>query len=625
MTSLPVALREIAGIERLEPRIAPAAVFDSATSAHFTDADGDLVKISFSKPILTAANIGNVIATTGSGLGEFLQAIDLEALANPQDAKGINITLAAKRTAAGGDGFASVGTIKATNIDLGTIVIPGDLGKITAGDGDTATAGVKSLSAQSMGVLFSTGMVNESDITGSVGSLKIAGDFQRAYLVVTGNIGSAKIGGSLHHDLSFLQEGTIYATGRIGAVSIGHDIGSKIAGSGTLKAGAGISSVVVGGSVFAGLILGAGGVGTLSVAGEISLSARVQSNAAFGAVSVGGSVFGSIISAGDMGPVIIKGDVRGDDISPSGYVHSGGAIKSVAIGGSILGPTLTATTNQNVHDSGAVSATGAIGSVKVGGDIVGGRNFTVGGSLTDSGVILAKRIASLIVGGSIISGQYTLASSLTRSGAIVADDDIGTIAVKGGLLGTPSYVSPRVPVLIIARGSATPAAGADVAIKSITVGGSVVDANILAGYSKQQLGLNADARIGSIKVSGDWVGSYAIAGIDPANGRVGDGDEHKLIGDYGAGMAKDDGATLASIGSIVINGLVLGDRGLNNLYGFGAEVIGSFKNGSTVFPLHAGAHNDQFGGTPATGVALAIGASRSNLTADGFAIHVFEV
>jgi hypothetical protein len=40
-------------IELLENRIAPAALFLNSKSASFSDSDGDLVTVSFSKPILT--------------------------------------------------------------------------------------------------------------------------------------------------------------------------------------------------------------------------------------------------------------------------------------------------------------------------------------------------------------------------------------------------------------------------------------------------------------------------------------------------------------------------------------------------------------------------------------------
>lgn len=364
----------------------------------------------------------------------------------------------------------------------------------------------------------------------------------------------------------------------------------------------------------------------MKIAGSISLGSRVEAGGKLTSVTVGGSVQGSILSGSDAGSVVVRGDVVGSAFNTTGYIHSGAGLKSVVIGGSLIGPTLNSATNLNVSNSGEISAVGALGTVLIGGDLIGGTNLTNGGSLTDSGVILAQRIGAVTVGGSIIGGDYTLSSTITRGGAIIAENDIGTITVKGSILGTPSNISPRVPVLIIARGAVTPTATADLAIKSISVSGSVVGTNILAGFSKTQLGLNADAQIGALKIGGDWISSYAIAGIDPADGVVGNGNEFKLTGDYGLGPVKDTSAIVSAIASITIGGAVQGDRGTNSaIYGFGAEQIGAFKNGTTVFPLKPGPHNDTFGGTPTTGIALPIGASQSFSQTDGFAVHVFEM
>lgn len=109
-------------IELLESRIAPAAVFVSSKIATYTDSDGDLVKVSFSKAILTAGNVGSIVVETGNGLDN----IDLTAAAldahNVSLAKGATITVAV--TSVVGDGFADVAKITATGIDLGAISMP---------------------------------------------------------------------------------------------------------------------------------------------------------------------------------------------------------------------------------------------------------------------------------------------------------------------------------------------------------------------------------------------------------------------------------------------------------------------------------------------------------------------
>jgi hypothetical protein len=177
-------------------------------------------------------------------------------------------------------------------------------------------------------------------------------------------------------------------------------------------------------------------------------------------------------------------------------------------------------------------------------------------------------------------------------------------------------------VVITAHGQAAPTATTDVAIKSLTVGGRVEFTDILAGYSKNLAGTNADAQIGAIKIGGDWRASYVIAGVNPGGGGVGTSDDTLLPAgvDFGSGPVAD-GPPISKIASIVIAGQVLGNPGTDMAYGFGAEQIGSFKYNGITVPLKAGASND----TSALGKAHPVGASLSTANTDGFAMHVFEV
>ena len=114
---------------------------------------------------------------------------------------------------------------------------------------------------------------------------------------------------------------------------------------------------------------------------------------------------------------------------------------------------------------------------------------SIGGSIdgTDvtsdlSGTIYALSIGRITIGGSIIAGTDTSTNgSLTRNGAIIAVKDLGTLAVKGNLIGnvTPNGVSR---VLIAAVGQATPSDTVDLAIGKLSIGGRVEHAQILAGF-----------------------------------------------------------------------------------------------------------------------------------------------
>ena len=119
-------------IELLENRIAPAALFLNSKSASFSDSDGDLVTVSFSKPILTQANIASVISDGPT------PAIDLTGLG--KDAKGLSLAQGASiafsvKKAVDGDGFASIASINASGLDLASISgSKVSLGSLSVGD-----------------------------------------------------------------------------------------------------------------------------------------------------------------------------------------------------------------------------------------------------------------------------------------------------------------------------------------------------------------------------------------------------------------------------------------------------------------------------------------------------------
>ncbi len=478
-------------IEPLESRIAPAAVFK------FTDVDGDAVTIATSKG--TNADLAAIVTVVDEGLGKEAWRIDFSL--NATVFAGTNVTVTAKRTAAGGDGLANVGYIDAstdgggTALDLGTITIRGDLGQIDAGDASTGTPAVKGLNVQSMGEFgVSTQQAGgslSSNLNGALGSLKMVGSMRESYLAVGGGL-----------------------DGKIGSITIG---GSLIGGSD-----------------------GDGG--------------RIFSTGAIGSVKVGG-------------------DIAGGSSASSGQIGTNSSIASLTVGGSLLGGT--------GGNSGEISAVGAIGPVKIGGDIKGAD--ADGGSIAYSGRILGQRLASLTVGGSIISGGESGGFSVFQSGVIQVADDIGAIIVKGSIIGNSAN-----PVLITARGQAVQGTTSDVAIKSLTVTGRVEFADILAGYDFNLLAVNADAQTGAV-VAGDWIASNLIAGVqDDAtaarNDFFGEGDDQKIAG---------GSATIASkIASITIKGTARGTVGGTDHFGFVAQEIGSFKVGGAAFPLTPRTAND---------------------------------
>lgn len=515
-----IALR----LQELERRDAPATLI-GANKVTYLDVDGDNVTVVLSKPVLTGANVATVFtfdtpfATVGP---QQLQEINLTSI---EGAAGTTITTVAKRNAVtGGDGFAALGEIDGTGIDLGAVKVDGDLGRIVAGDAMTATSGLKGLTVHSMGLYWDTGggPYFDTAIQGKLGFLKVkTGVFNSSIKVeggADGQIGSVLVGGCLYGGAGEFS-GSIISTGDMGFVTIwGNVIGGGNDVTGGVFSGGKLAGVKVGGSVI-------GGYGTYS---------------------------GQIGSIGNMGPVTIQGNL---------------------IGG-------------HHNNSGVVYCFSTLAELTVRGDVVGGSAFGAD-NLSGSGFIVANRIVSLTIGGSLIAGSDGTFGTFQNNGAIRADDDLGTVLIKGsieaGFGGNPAIIS--------ARGQATPTSTSDVAIGKLTVGGDVNGVLILAGVDANGVARNADAQIGTVYVGGDWIVSSIAAGVDPGpGGFFGDGDDTKMSG----GVVNDNPAMYSSIKSLIIGGQVAGDYQTLGDFGIVAEIVGVVAIGGTTLSTTAGKSNDDF-------------------------------
>ncbi|MEQ1858966.1 MAG: hypothetical protein ABMA13_03425 [Chthoniobacteraceae bacterium] len=617
-------------IEPLEARIAPATLVGTKVVT-YTDVDGDAVTI---KTTAGAFDLITQFDFVLAGAGEQLQGINLGADAT---FAGASITITAKAVP-GGDGFVNVGAIRAL-VDLGKVTVNGDLGVIEAGDGGATQPALKALTVQSMGRFGvetqAGGAALVSTIDGTLPAFTVKTDLRDVEINVLGDLSKLTLG-SLIGGMSDLS-GRITTTGDVGTVKITRDVrGGVGSSSGTIEAGGAIKSLTILGSVIggtgdnsarissvttmgkvsitgnlmgsqgiesgflhaggaiAGVTLGAmfGGVGMSSgsitsdtAIGTVKIkrgidggigehSGELVAGTTLGSVTLGASLTGAMgmfsgrIAAGtSAGAIKIGGDVVGGSSENSGVIQSDADIKSVTLGGSLIGGPAPFT--------GTLSAFGTLGPVKIGGDLLGGNAEFDGVAVERSGGIRAGRLPAITIGGSMLSGvNRSGTGTLDTSGTIVATDDIGTISIKGDLLGSASTNAS-----ITARGQSVLAVAAtgDLAIKSVSIGGSVDRAVISVGA-----GLNADAQIGSLSVGGDWSRSSIAAGIDPVNGFFG-GTNDLLIADA------DDRANIDScIGSIIIKGQALGTADGTGEFGFVAEQIGSLKIGSAKFPLTSG-------------------------------------
>src|SRR5262249_12149917 len=156
-------------------------------------------------------------------------------------------------------------------------------------------------------------------------------------------------------------------------------------------------------------------------------------------------------------------------------------------------------------------------------------------------------LAGVMIGGSIFAGWDTSSGTLQKSGSIRAGDDLGPVTIRGSLHGNATS-----RVIISGRGEALPLAvpTRDLAIKSVSIGGSVERTFLLGGASVDLDGVNGDAQIGPIHVSGDWVASSVSAGV--AAGGDGFGNPNDTL------IAGASTTIIARIASIQIGGLVAG-------------------------------------------------------------------
>ena len=349
-------------------------------SATFTDVDGDLVTVKTSKGTLTLASFsGSELGVVGGGQ---LQTLTLDA-----GFAGATITITAKPTALGGNGFVNVGFIDASGVDLAVVKLAGDLGRINAGTiaGSAKVPALKSLTVQSIGLLGTSTQISGgsllSDIKGALGALTIKGDL-RGFFSITGaadgKLGAATIGGSIVGG-DGVNAGFSTQAG-IGAVKIGGDIRSALNSTTGIETFGPLGTITVGGSI----------VGTSAANVEIRIFGQLTAptkglDTALKALTVKGSVEHTLIglSAGNADASIGSITVGGDWIASS------------VLMGATSGADLKVGTADDLTSAGRNGdALATIGSFTVKGQAFGTADDT-----SDNFGIVAEQIGKAKVGG----------------------------------------------------------------------------------------------------------------------------------------------------------------------------------------------------------------------------------
>jgi hypothetical protein len=320
-------------------------------------------------------------------------------------------------------------------------------------------------------------------------------------------------------------------------------------------------------------------IGKSVIGGDGFAGGEIRSATSIASITIGGSLMGGlgvatghIASDGGMGPVKIGRDIIGGGNAYTGMIESFGSIGDISIGGSVIGGSSFA--------SGLITGNDSLGRIKIGGDLLGGSISGAMASLDSSGTIQSYvgRIASVSIRGSIIAGvDASTGGGLSNSGSIGAAFGIGSITVKGNLIGNATANGVSL-VTITARGQQNPTSSVDLAFGKITIGGRVERAQILAGYSGGNA-VNGNAQIGPVTVGGDWRASNLVAGIqDVELDGFGDADDVVISTPPADGV-------FSRIASVTIKGLVGGTGAPGDQFGFTAQQIGSFKAGGIKLSL----------------------------------------
>lgn len=340
--------------------------------ARFVDVDGDVVLVKTNKGPFV---VGDFLLAA-SGVGAQLQLIGI---AGDTAFTGAKITISAKPGPLGGDGAVNVGAINAAGVDIGKVKVPGDLGRIEAGDPATPKAALKGLNIRSLGALgFATqnplDQSLDSEIQGKTGAVTIKGDVVGAIFEVRGGgIKSVKIAGDIVGGAGQFS-GMVFADGIIKK--------AKIAGS--LIGGDGLES---------GVLEAFGGFGTVTIVGSL----------------VGGSGFqsGTLVTLGPVKGIKVGGDLMGGSGEGSGSIVAVGAgdtagIRKIGIAGSVIAGS---------HPLTGILGTSTLGKIKIGQDLRG--TAAASAKILAEGLdIPADAKAALAIKGLTVGGKVEFAEVL---------------------------------------------------------------------------------------------------------------------------------------------------------------------------------------------------------------------
>ena len=564
---------------------------------------------------ISAATVGNVTGGTGGESGVLRAGNDLgttfvKSLTGGTGtesgvirAGGDLKSLTIDQVITGGTGTES-GSVRAGNLASLLVKNSGSLADaIVAGTGlrsgyvvTTATAGKiilnGSLNGSTVGAKEAAGSIF---IGTNLGSLTVTKSLNggpaeaNGSVIVNGNAKSISIGENLT-GAAGNYSGAIWIAGSASSISVAGDL----AGGGGLASAAiyvgttagDAKSIVVGGSVTGSSGVNSGLINATGVITKVTIGDGI-------AGGVGGGS-GGIFGERGLGTVSVTGNVAGSDGLASGSIRAGGIAKAITITGSVTGAVGVQSGSIRITDFGTIA--GTLTSLKLGA-LIGGPGNDSGqifadGSIASATLTQATGAAGLRTG-SIIAGFGNLAAAEgliklggiaslkmtgiqaaagAESGSILAGGTLKNVTISGAVTGSTISAGRVIESLtanslqgagIYAIGQAVQTK-TDVAIAKLTVLGGVSGSEVLAGYDRFGNAINGDAQIGSVKVTGNWVGSSIIAGVlDVSDNGFGSVDDAVISG--------SNAAIFSKIASVIIGGTVT-ERG-DATTGFVAQQI----------------------------------------------------
>ncbi len=482
-------------------------------------------------------------------------------------------------------------------VDSGSIFAKGAIGPVTIGANKTPNLGsiIGGLGAGS-GSIYSLEKIARIDVFGSL----LGGDGERSGWINADDLGAVFIAESVigsFGSVAAVESGSIHSAGKIASVTIG-DPGSSDPRNGSLI----------------------GGIAPRS---------------------------GWIDSRGDLGPVKVKVDVQGGSGDNSGRITTLGKLASLSIGtdkiaGSLIGGAGNQTSSTDlIQADGQIYAAGAIGAVTITGSVQGGTlsvpspippfaeaGASASGGGDFGGLIHGQSIASVVIGGGISGGAGL------KSGGILADRDLGTVtvanvaggsgsqsgfiaagnniksvkiknALNGGQASDSAFVAAGGTLnvfeagrLVGGVGASRPRVSAEDAINTITISGSISDADILAGYTIDGVPSNPDAKIGKVVVGSsapslDGQQPSTVFGLNIVAGIFAGPDSYFGTSDDIAIISEKKTPVVSKIASVIVNGSII-PGGVLSSYGIVAQNVVAVKVGATSQALKAGALNDNY-------------------------------